>query len=118
MNTYNTLGTPESVLIKEVSLFQSALIIERLHCSLLIISLVIHIIFACPYDIRNPSVHEELDYFTASCLKCTRKMSAHFEQRPFTLSPPGSSVLACRREHKAPSGDHDTSLSTLSDFHN
>ena len=53
---------------------------------------------------RNPSIPEELSFYAASCLKCTRKMSAQYERRtshPFTLSPPGSSDLALRREYKS-----------------
>ena len=55
---------------------------------------------------RNPSIHEELSFFTASCLKCTRKMSSHYEQRPFALSPPGSSSLAHRRGGGDDKGGH------------
>lgn len=65
---------------------------------LLLISLTLtYLLFS-----RNPSIPDELSVYAASCLKCARRLSTHFEktQGPFTLSPPGSSELALRREHK------------------
>ncbi|XP_003388109.1 PREDICTED: MAP kinase-interacting serine/threonine-protein kinase 1-like [Amphimedon queenslandica] len=51
----------------------------------------------------NPSITDELSQVAASCLKCNRRLSTHFE-KSFKLSPPGSSELALRRggDHKFP----------------
>lgn len=62
---------------------------------------IVCVLFDYVNYLRNPSIPEELSMCAASYLKCTRRLSTHFEKtRPFALSPPGSSDLALRREHK------------------